>query len=81
MADDVAQFPTRQGRIAVGQEHSKDRVNQRKVLIDIAGLLAAMDLQDVLEPVYLRHLAGLLVNPVYLLCIKVFAEDLAVFFT
>jgi hypothetical protein len=79
LADDVAQFSTRQRRVAIRQEYPENRIDQRQVFVDVSSLLAAVDLQNVLQPVDLRHLTCLLVYPVNLFRIKVFAKDLAVF--
>jgi hypothetical protein len=48
---------------------------------DIAWLFATMDLQNVLQPVNLSHLACLFVDPIDLFGIKVFSENGLMLFT
>jgi len=49
------------------------------MLADVTRLLAAVNLQDVLQPVYLRHLTCPIVYPIDFLRIEVFAENRLVF--
>jgi hypothetical protein len=79
LADDAAQFFARQRCVAVRQEYPKNRIYQRRVLADVTSLLATMNLQDMLQPVYLRHLTRLIVYPIDFLRIEVIAENRLVF--